>query len=432
MKITKYITIIIILILFGTLSAEVAPKGSLVIIGGGLSSNNHAVFNTFIELGGGKENIRLAIIPAASMTPIQSGESHARDFISHGIPKEHIKIFPIAVLDDPSTTDIDESKWSDNGKNLQLAEEIHQYNSVFFVGGDQDRYRQVFIDSKGKDYPVLAAIREVYRNGGVIGGTSAGAAIMSDPMLISGNPTETILSGVVYEFPPSGPDPEKQTRLTKGLGFFTPGIVDQHFIKRGRIGRLIPTLLYTQKQKICSLGFGIDEDTALVYKDKTATVVGSSGVIIIDTENAEVMETNSGPKIRNITLHYLENGDSFNTETGKFTIDPVRKKIEKGKEYYDNNSLDTNILGKDAVKELITTGLIDCKQQKAEGLTFTLLPGGSGMGMHMTFSKMDNTTGYYAEIDEVETYSALYISFECFPISINIKPVDTPPIPAVK
>jgi cyanophycinase len=432
MKTTKYAAAIIILILFGTLVAEEAPKGSLVIIGGGLSPNNRTVFITFIELGGGKENIRLAIIPAASMTPVQSGESHARDFISHGIPKEHIKIFPIAVLDDPSTNDTDESKWIDNGKNLQLAEEIRRYNAVFFVGGDQDRYRQVFIDSKGNDFPVLAAIREIYRNGGVLGGTSAGAAIMSDPMLISGNPTETILSGVVYEFPPSGPDPGKQTRLTKGSGFFTPGIVDQHFIKRGRIGRLIPSLLYVQKQKTHVLGFGIDEDTALVYKDKTVTVVGSSGIIIIDAANAEVTETNSGPRIKNIILHYLENGDSFNIETGNFTINPVRKKIEKGKEYYGNNTLDTNVLGKDAVKELITTGLIDCKQQKAEGLAFTLLPDGTGTGMHMTFSKTDNTAGYYAEINEIETFSALYISFECFPITIDVKLVITPSEPSAK
>lgn len=412
--------------LFGTLAAEEAPKGSLVIIGGGLSPNNHAVFDTFIQLGGGKENIRLAIIPAASITPVQSGESHARDFINHGIPKEHIKIFPVAIVDDPSTTDINEASWAENAKDLQLVEEIRKYNAVFFVGGDQDRYRQTFIDPDGNDLPLLTAIREIYRNGGVIGGTSAGAAIMSDPMLISGNPTETIISGIIYQFPPSGPDPEKQTRLTKGFGLFTTGIVDQHFIKRGRIGRLIPAVLYTRKQKTHSLGFGIDEDTALVYRDKTVSAAGTSGIIIVDTANAEVIETPPGPKIKNIILHYLENGDSFNTETGKFTINPVRKKIEKGKEYYENYPLDTNILGKDAVKELLTTGLIDNKKQKAEGLSFTLLPDGTGTGMHMIFSKNETTSGYYAEIDEVETFSVLNVTFECFPISVSVKPAEPP------
>ncbi|HLP58109.1 MAG TPA: cyanophycinase, partial [Candidatus Deferrimicrobium sp.] len=179
------------------------PKGSLVIIGGALNENNHAVYEKFIQLGGGKENIRIAIIPAATETPAQNGQFYIRDFARFGIPLSHITVFPLAVKDDPSTKDVDESQWAKNGSNKELAEKMRQYTAVFFVGGDQARYRETLIDDRGNDLPLLAAIREVYEKGGVISGTSAGAAIMSDPMFIDGNPVEAINGGVLYQLCPT-------------------------------------------------------------------------------------------------------------------------------------------------------------------------------------------------------------------------------------
>lgn len=419
----KLTALFFVLTLWTGLAGSDAPRGSLLIIGGALDPHNDAVYQTFIHMGGGKESIRIAVIPAASGNPVKSGQSFVRDFVRYGVPQNRIKVFPLAVKDDASTPDIDESQWADNGKNKALADELRKYTAVFLVGGDQARYRTVLIDAEGRDLPMLAAIREIYHNGGVIGGTSAGAAIMSDPMIISGSASESINSGVVYQLSPSGPDPDKKTRLTKGFGLFTAGIIDQHFLKRGRTGRLIPTILFSRKQKKHTLGFGVDEDTAIIYRQNTVKVIGRSGMLIIDTTGAEIRETPHGPNAKNIVLHYLEQGDTFNTETGAFLINPERKKIEKGKEYYKTYPLDTNIFGKDAVKEILTAGLGDNRQSQSEGLSFTLEADGSGTGMRLIFSRGEETRAFYGKIDGRETFSVLHVSLDCFPISVRVQPL---------
>lgn len=417
-------TIILTIIFFSSviLLANQGPKGGLVIIGGALNENNTAVYEKFFQLGGGKENIRIAIIPAATETPAETGQFYVRDFARFGIPESRITVFPLAVKDDPSTKDMDESKWSKNGSSKELAEKILQYTAVFFVGGDQARYRETLIDAEGNDLPLLAAIREVYDKGGVLAGSSAGAAIMSDPMFIDGNPVEAINGGVIYQLRPSGTAPKKKAWLSKGLGFFKGGIIDQHFLKRGRLGRLIPMLIYCREQKQHTLGFGVDEDTALVCQGNTVEVFGSSGVLIVDVAKTVVQDTPYGPKGENVILHYLEAGDSYNLETGQFRINSNRKPIQKGKEYNESYTLDTNILGGDAVKEIVTVGLADNLQEKSEGLSFILEKDGTGLGMQMIFRKTKDTIGYSGSVGDRDTYSAVNVSLDFFPIIVQVKP----------
>jgi cyanophycinase len=395
--------------------------GSLVIIGGGLNPDNQKIYNTFIQLGGGKENIRIAIIPAGSANPVKSGTSYIKDFARYGVPEAHIKLFPVAVKDDPSTKEVNESQWCQNGFKKELAEEIRRFNAVFFVGGDQERYRQTLKTADGKDSPLLTAIREIYKKGGVIGGTSAGAAMMSDPMICEGNPMEAILKTAVFNPDACPADGEGGVRLTTGLGFFKPGLVDQHAIKRGRMGRIIAALLHLEK---FSLGMGIDEDTAAVYQEKSKTleVIGRSGLLIVDTRNAETVSKKSqkGLNVKNIILHYLEDGDSYHIQNRQFTINNQRKKIEKGKEYYKTSPLNTAILGKDAVKEIITRGLVDNQQEQAAGIAFTLEENGRGQGVKMVFRKGQHTIGCWGKINGKETYTALYIYLDITPITIKV------------
>jgi cyanophycinase len=417
-----YLFLFIVLFACAGLFSGQETRGSLVIIGGALSPDNDAVYNRFIELGGGKENIRIAIIPAASGSPVKSGQSYVRDFTRYGVPESRIKIFPLAVKDDSSTKEVNEALWAGNGSDKALAREMLKYSAAFLVGGDQARYRETLMDVEGNDLPLLASIREIYHRGGVIGGTSAGAAIMSDPMIIGGNAVEAAVAGVLYQRLPSGPEPEKKAWLTKGFGFFDRGVIDQHFLKRGRTGRLIPTVLYCRKQKKHSLGFGVDEDTAIIYKDRTVEVVGRSGVLVIDTTDAVIEETAWGPRADNIILHYLGAGDSFNPETRTFHIDAARKKIKKGGEYYKKYPLDTNIFGKDAVKEIVTAGLVDNRQDRSEGLSFVLDKEGFGTGMRFIFKKAKKTVGYFGKVEGKETFTALHVVLECFPITVRAAP----------
>jgi len=399
------------------------PGGTLLIIGGAMDMESEAILQKFIELGGGKNNIRIAIIPAASADPVESSNFYINDLKKYGVPGDHIKLFPVAVMDDPFTKDVNETEWSKNGFNKELAREMLNYTAVFFVGGDQARYLETLIDKNGNDSPLLASIRQVYEKGGVIGGTSAGAAIMSDPMICGGNSINAMIKGAVYQ-QDACPE-EGGVFLTKGLGFFPGDLVDQHFIKRGRCGRLITALFHL---KNVTLGIGVDEDTAAIYNSKTKTieVIGTSCILLVDTREAVPAHPQPGAKVQNIILHYLEEGDIYFMETGKFTIHPERKKIETGKEYYKTYPLHTNIFGNDAIKEIITDGLVDNQEKEAVGMAFTLDPEkkntseSSGTGVKLVFKKDEHTAGYWARINGKSTYSALHIHLDIFPISVKI------------
>jgi cyanophycinase len=427
MKYINRITIACLLLSLPFSFIIAAPGGSLVIIGGGLQPDNADIYNTFIRLGGGKENIRIAIIPAASFSPAKSGNGYKKDFMDYGVAGERIKVFPVAVKDDKSTEDVDESKWSGNGSDEKLAKEMLGYTAVFFVGGDQERYIQTLKTKEGKDTALLASIRKVYERGGVLGGSSAGAAIMSDPMICGGNPLAALLNGSVFrkEACP-GKEGKNKVRLMQGLGFFPHGLAGQHFLKRGRMGRMIAALI---DLKPFSMGVGVDEDTAAVYHSKSGTleVAGRSGILMIDTRKAKAKRTEAGLEGVSVVLHYLEAGDRYHFETGAFTINPKRKPIEAGKEYYKTSPLKTDIFAADAVKKAITGGLVDNKAGQAEGMAFTLQKDGQdntvhrGRGVHLVFKKTVHTKGFWGKIEGKETYSAIHVNLDIVPVNVQVK-----------
>lgn len=386
-------------------------EGSLVIVGGALDPNNEEIYNKFIELGGGKDKIRIAIIPTASGSPVTSANSYKEDFIKYGIKGDRIDIIPIAVKDDKNTKDIDESKWAKNGFNKKIAKDLKKYNAVFFVGGDQLRIVNCLVDKKGKDGPVLKSIREIYKKGGVIGGSSAGAAIMSDPMICGGTSLGALKEGVIYEDKAG----DNRVFLTKGLGFFENGLVDQHFIKRGRLGRLIVACF----EKKTNYGFGIDEDTAMVVKKDEVQAIGESGIMMVDISNAKRDLKSHTLKASNIKINYMEKGDKFNLKTKEITPNKLKEETT-GYEYYDGNSLDTNIFGLDSIKNVITYDLVDNTSDKAVGISFDMEEDMKGSGVQLTFRKAKDTKGYYGKINGKESYTVANVYLDIEPISVKI------------
>ena len=239
--------------------------------------------------------------------PIESAEAYKADFVLYGVPEENIYTAPIALIDDPSTKDVDESTWKDNGNNEEIATKIEDFDAVWFVGGDQLRHVKTLTAADGKDTVVLKAIRKIYENGAVLGGSSAGAAIMSNTMIAGGTSVGALQNGVEILKDFNQETDDNKLYLTTGFGFFTHGIVDQHFLERGRFGRLLVATQFNKSR----YGFGIDEDSAMVYAvaDERIEVVGESGLLIVDLQGAE------SPKgkqfaLNNVTMHYLEKGGS--------------------------------------------------------------------------------------------------------------------------
>jgi len=404
------------------LAGQAGAKGSLVIIGVGQGSADR-IFQRFIELGGGVEKIRLAIIPAGSAEPAVRGREYTADFTRLGVPAERIRVFPVAVLDDPSTKDVDEAKWINNGYNEDMARDMLDYTAVYFSGGDQIRYTQTLKTAAGGDTPLLRSIRKVYADGGVIGGSSAGAAMMCDPMICEGDSINAIIAGAAFK-PDSCPEP-KGVSLSTGLGFFTDGVVDQHFLKRGRVGRLIMAL-YALRHSW--LGVGIDEDTAAIYHAGTFEVLGSSGVLVIDVTAAKAAgdltwSTAEGLRAKGIILHYLEEGDRYDIATKTPLPFPERKTIIEGKQENTDYPLETNLFGRDTFRAMLVDGMAENQKKETAGIAFALDDKGRGTGSQWTLRKTAKTGAYYASIKDADTYTVTYVSLDVQPISIRVKKI---------
>jgi cyanophycinase len=166
---------------------------------------------------------------------------------------------------------------------------------VFFTGGDQLK-----ITTKLGGTRLCESVMEVFRQGGVVAGTSAGAAAMSEMMLIPGMNTNPHLVRDAFQMVP-------------GLGLLRNSIIDQHFSERGRIRRLLGAVAQNPRM----IGIGIDEDTAIVVRgNEQFRVTGSGSVYVADGRgltytNIADNALDQNMSVFNVRLHILSEGDEY-------------------------------------------------------------------------------------------------------------------------
>ncbi|MDX2111897.1 MAG: cyanophycinase [Verrucomicrobiota bacterium] len=404
-----------------TLSAPLAaatPAGSLVIVGGALSRSNAEVYRSFIQRAGAQP--RIGIVPAASGNPATNARSFADILSSYGVPATSIEILPLALIDDPETPGVDESQWRENAVNESVVKAIQQLTAVWFLGGDQTRITTALMDAKGGDTPALAAIREVYARGGVIGGTSAGAAIQSSLMITGGSSTGALLEGSRATYGSMKEQEAGAVSTGKGLGFLPQGVIDQHFDSKARLGRLIVVLLESEGQEF--LGYGIDEDTALIFDASTnqLTVAGRGQVTRVQTIHAKQSGKPTARRIENVTLDLLSAGDGLNLTTGEVRVDPERKPTV-GHEYFSIPKPSAqgvfNPYG-GSVGDVIGNLLVD---NDATDTVDSFLWDEKGRGYRIRFSKTADTRGYYGGTTGKASYSVTTVRLDLLPVAIKIK-----------
>lgn len=414
---TAVIVITLILLLAGHVCADEQPaSGSLVIVGGGLDPANSGVFLRLIDMAEKYRNrdlhaLRVGIIPAGSASPAESAEYFRGTLVSYGLSPQQVAILPIALVDDRSTVDVDESKWNRGGFRETLAKDIEGYDAVWFVGGDQWRYISALCE--GQPGPVLRAVWKIYRSGAVLGGTSAGAAIMSDPMIAGGESFASLSRGPCRYDPDN--ESEQRVSLTQGLGFFPCGMVDQHFNQRGRLGRLIVACF---EAKIMH-GFGVDEDTALIYngRDNTVEVEGENGITIVDLTEAHRETSSRGPIIRNIMIHYVEKGAKYDVAREQFSIDHRLVRIDtpgQGTGYMEKPILDN-------VRSAITECLGAQRKTEATGIEVALKNDREASGFKVTFRRDGNTAIYGGIIDGSARWVARGLRVDIVPVTMRIE-----------
>lgn len=298
---------ILVRLCLAMLFAAPATAGSLLIVGGALDPSNAPVHRALMD-GRPEGAPVIAIIPSASGYPADSARRFAETLIRHGARAQDIIVVHLAAEDDPTTPDIDESRWAGNASDAAEIAKLASAGAIWFTGGDQLRTTSLLVPD-GRESPMLAAIRSRLAAGAIIGGSSAGAAIMSKTMISEGDPMAALLDPVARRRPPdnshAGGTP---LVLEPGLGFLPSGLVDQHFDARRRLGRLTRALF--ELAPADRFGFGIDENSALKVDlaNGTAEVLGAATVVVVDARQAT-----PGPGARfaadGMTLSVASHGD---------------------------------------------------------------------------------------------------------------------------
>ncbi len=385
--------------------ATPAAQGSLLVIGGGLRPNNAEIYRKFIECAGGDTQAQIGIVPTASAT-LATSQATVKILEGYGVPAERISIIDLT----PNNAD-------KQAYNPEVAAQIRACSGLFFAGGDQMRITDAFLGPDGQGTPALDAARDVYRRGGVIAGTSAGAAMQSEVMISSvGIPVDTLDFGL-------SPVPFKRNvHVSHGLGFFKAGLIDQHFnTYRGRLARLARVLI---ERKI-AMGFGVDENTAMyVRPNGLIEVLGASHLTIVDARKATRGDGPLGVHIAGVSLSVLSNGDRFDLATGDYTFHASRSAISRGSEAVRGNQIVPDLAGDDAINRAITEGLADNTADAQIGL-LQRRNDASGYAYKFTFTKTAATVGYRGVVDGVTIRAARDVRFDIDPVALAVPAPDS-------
>lgn len=260
---------------------EGGERGWIVPIGGAEEKENDPrILKRFVELCGGKD-ANLVVIPTASQLA-DTGDRYQKLFTGLGAGE-------VGVLDFDMRRDTEEKN------RLQR---LDQATGIFFTGGNQLRLSTMLGGT-----PVAQRIRALNAHGVHVGGTSAGASILSEHMIAFGKEGLSPTAGSV--------------RLAPGLGLTNRFIIDQHFSQRDRLGRLMAALAYNPY----AVGIGLDEDTAaFIRPDNTVEVEGSGSVTVLDAGNLQFSSMAQAGEhdpvcMLGVTIHVLIAGATFNMQT---------------------------------------------------------------------------------------------------------------------
>jgi len=243
--------------------------GTLVLIGGASSARGEALA-AFVNLASAAKAGPVVGITSASGNPEASARRWRRDLRTAGL--EHTRIPVIATREDAS--------------DPRIVKMIQESSCVFLGGGNQ-----VKLVGTLSGTPVADAIWEHYARGGVVGGTSAGAAALTE-LTLAGNEVDE--DGKLVE-----------QYIGPGLGLLGFGtLIDTHFTQRRRLYRLFVAIADNRE----IVGLGLDEDTAMVVKGEIATVVGKGGVTFVDGRGVRFDNADEVTKGRQLTLSSLRVG----------------------------------------------------------------------------------------------------------------------------
>jgi cyanophycinase len=218
-------------------------KTVLIAIGGGEFAEAPDVLNEFIGHVKKKNDPRVTVMTVATNEPESAAAKYNNLFRRCGI--KHVSVIDISQRDDAF--------------NETSLKKIEEADALFFTGGDQLNVTSLMGGS-----PLHNLLYDRIQEGFIVAGTSAGAAMMSNSMIVRGASEVAPQVGGV--------------EIAPGMDLLKGTIIDTHFTQRGRHGRLFTAIAHYPQD----LGIGIDERTAIVINNGDFRVIGEGVVTIID------------------------------------------------------------------------------------------------------------------------------------------------------
>jgi cyanophycinase len=280
-------------------------KGKLIAIGGNEDKGNELepnyqqrnnlnyfelqILSRIVEECNGQKDAHIEVITSASSIPEEVGENYLAAFGKIGCT--HVHSMHIRNRAD--------------AQNTEFIERIKKCDGVMISGGNQLRLSTIFGGTE-----ILSILKKrLETEAFVLAGTSAGAMAMSNTMIYQGSSAGALIKGEV--------------KITTGLAFMKDVIIDSHFDKRGRFGRLAQAVASNPS----CIGIGLGEDTGVVVTDNNhLEAIGSGLVIIVDgygIRHSNIADLNDGSpiSIENLVVHVMTKGNTFDLRERKFTAE---------------------------------------------------------------------------------------------------------------
>lgn len=379
------------------------PHGHVVPIGGALEYDNAEVWSRLVRLSGGAGS-RWAVFATAAGDPATSSASIIAALERHGALATHVPVAPrLAGVD--LQAELHDPRW------LEL---LRSASGVYFSGGAQERIVETLLPD-GRPTALLEAIHDVVRRGGVVAGSSAGAAVMSATMFRDAGNVLAVMRGEL----------RFGQEIDRGLGFAGPELfVDQHFLRRGRIGRMLPLMV----AKGYRFGLGVDEDTAAILHGDEVEVIGRRGLLLVDLADARSESEGGAFGLRGARLSYLERGDRANLRSGevvpaaaKLSQPAIEPELPEFRPFHGEAPFVLDILADGALVSAMIR-VVDGASRETLGLAFEPrenLPGPlAALGFEFRLYRAAGTRGWYTGAFGSESYTLQNVYLDVTPVRV--------------
>ncbi|RTQ53666.1 cyanophycinase [Hymenobacter gummosus] len=239
--------------------ARTLPQGTALALGGGDDDALLALLCELLPPGAGPVEV---VSTAATQRAVKTGRNYVAALRELGCARAYL-------------LRVDERNPANRPAALRRLERA---GAVFFTGGDQERITEFWLNT-----PALEVLcrRFMQEPGFIVAGTSAGAAVLPDSMIVAGYGARSLTKGGMH--------------TAAGLHLLPQLIIDQHFAERGRFGRLAHAVL----QHPAALGLGLGQETGVIIRGgREAEVFGDGVVMVVD-----------GTKLRNDNLGRIGRGE---------------------------------------------------------------------------------------------------------------------------